>query len=108
MHVQDSCGQSVLLEIPPGMIQNRERSATTSWNVDLYPNPALNVLEIYTTEEDNIIQAVELYDIYGKLIYITNADDPSIEINVSDYVSGIYVARILTGKGVSVKKFVKQ
>lgn len=108
LHVQDSCGQSVLLEIPPGMIQNRERSATTSWNVDLYPNPALNVLEIYTTEEDNIIQAVELYDIYGKLIYITNADDPSIEINVSDYVSGIYVARILTGKGVSVKKFVKQ
>lgn len=108
MHVQDSCGQSVTLEIPPKMLQNRERSATTFWNVDLYPNPALDVLEIHTTEEDNIIQAVELYDMYGKLIQIKNANDLSIEINLSDYVSGMYLARVLTGKGVMVKKFVKQ
>lgn len=108
LHVQDSCGQSVTLEIPPKMLQNRERSATTFWNVDLYPNPALDVLEIHTTEEDNIIQAVELYDMYGKLIQIKNANDLSIEINLSDYVSGMYLARILTGKGVMVKKFVKQ
>lgn len=108
LHVQDSCGQSVIMEIPPTMIPKRERYTTASWDVDLYPNPALNVLEIHTTDEDNIIQAVELYDIYGKLIDITNANDPSIEINVSDYVSGIYLARIFTRKGVSVKKFVKQ
>lgn len=108
LHVQDSCGQSILIEITSEMLQNRERSATASWNVDLYPNPALDVLEIHTTEEDNIIQVVGLYDVYGKLLHTKNANNSSIEINISDYVSGIYVARILTGKGVRVKMFVKQ
>lgn len=105
LHVQDSCGQSILREITSDMLQNREKSINTSWDVVLYPNPTTG--NITFQSPDSKVQKVEVYDIYGKLLQTTNTNSISADINVSDLAAGIYVAQIYADNGVINKKFVK-
>jgi len=71
--------------------------------VSLYPNPAVNTINIKTSEPmvENII-----YDINGKQVYRGNFKS---EINVSNLADGIYILRCLSKNGnVSRAQFVKQ
>ncbi len=105
LHVQDSCGQSVLREITSEMLQNREQSAKSILDVSLYPSPTTGNITIQSPESK--VQSVEVYDIYGKRLRTTIINSVSTDINVSDLAAGIYVAHILTDKGSINKKFVK-
>ena len=106
LHVQDSCGQSVLVEITSEMLQNRGKSTKTFLDISIYPNPTTGNITIQSPESK--LQKVEVYDIFGKLLRITNANSFSADINVSDLAGGIYLARIYTDMGIKTKRFVKQ
>ncbi len=108
LFVQDSCGQSVFMEITPEMLQHRDESSSQSWDIAMSPNPVSDVMVLRTIEDENTIQTFELYDVYGKLILRSDTKGTTIGINISDFASGIYVVRVLTEKGDRVKMIVKQ
>ena len=71
-------------------------------NINIYPNPAQNKINITGIIDSNIA----IYDIYGKLIKeFSNID--STTINISDMSDGVYFINISNTEGVKTMKFVK-
>lgn len=75
----------------------------TEEQLNIYPNPAADILNIGTTLE---VIGVAVYDLNGKLIFrkkLTNN-----QLNVSNLMSGIYTLSIECRKGLVNRKFIKQ
>ena len=70
----------------------------------IYPNPARESVSILA--EDGI-QNVMVYDLMGQLILTQNLKgENKCSLNTNDFVSGIYVVKIRTGKGLVAKRLV--
>ena len=78
-----------------------EESAEISKLVSVYPNPVTDNLQLQTTLQ---IKSIDVTDITGRLLCITNAKT----INCRSFASGVYFIRAITEKGMVVKKFVKE
>jgi hypothetical protein len=79
--------------------------ATDTYNTyklaNLYPNPIKNTLFI---ESANNLKKITIYTVLGKLVIETT----QTTIDVSSLKSGIYLAQVLTDKGMEVKKIIKE
>lgn len=69
--------------------------------ISVFPNPVVTHLKINSKEP---ISDVILYTINGKLISTFSDTD---EIDFSPYPKGLYLVKIITASGVSVKKIIK-
>ena len=82
--------------------------------IKLYPNPANDMINVECTMNDAAIEAIEVFDVYGKLIANVSAgtyDYSSLQttqINVSGLAAGMYFVRVTTEQGVATKSFVKK
>jgi hypothetical protein len=76
-------------------------------SVTLYPNPANEYVEIRVDGDMNVT-AMEVYDVYGKLVCVPNATSPQTRINVSGLPAGTYFVRVTTEEGSVTKTFVKR
>lgn len=74
----------------------------TKVSLAVYPNPVADVLNIRT--EDEVLN-ITIYDISGKSI---SAQSNNNQINVSDFVKGMYLINIVTDKASYVQKFIKK
>ena len=109
IQVQANCGDGNLSE------WSATTSATTtvgidSWldnSVSLYPNPAKEYVDI-RVDGNLTVTAMEVYDVYGKLINTVDVIDNPTRINVSDLADGMYFVRVTTEKGAVTKTFVKK
>jgi hypothetical protein len=70
-------------------------------NIEVYPNPVTDILQIQTSLQ---IKCIEVFDITGRQIYATTAKT----INCGGFSSGVYFIKATTEKGVVVKKFMKE
>lgn len=68
---------------------------------DLYPNPTTGIVNIIT---NLIIDTVEIYDIYGKLI----KTEKNNYMNLEELAAGIYIAKIHSGNNIGIKKIIKK
>ncbi len=80
--------------------------------LNIYPNPANNILnvEIETEELENV--TLTLCDILGKELKTQQIsamqEISTYRIDVSDLAKGMYLLRVKTNKGITTKKFNKQ
>ena len=72
-------------------------------NLELYPNPAIEEIEIRLSSNINDIQ---LFDISGNLILNKKFHSNQIKLNVSSFSSGIYILRIVNDFGIFNKKLI--
>jgi parallel beta-helix repeat protein len=72
------------------------------------PNPANRELRI--DNEQWTIESVEIFDIYGRKVLSPQVSilKSQISIDISTLANGIYFVRIVSEKGIGVRKFVKQ
>lgn len=70
---------------------------------NVYPNPANDMINI----EAQDIELVELYDIYGRMLYSEDIND-NTSIDISDFAEGIYFIKIYSEGKNSVKKIIKK
>ena len=75
-------------------------------NVVVYPNPTTGMIQIQNSE--SMIQDVEVYDAYGKLLNAVNVNDHAVALDLSGYAAGTYFVKIVTENGVVTKRVVKQ
>ena len=75
-------------------------------NTVIYPNPTTGQFTISNTQ--CVIESVEVFDVYGKLLNTMEVNDNTATIDVTNYASGIYFTRIHTDKGIVVKQIVKK
>jgi serine protease AprX len=75
-------------------------SETNLSEVAVYPNPAKG----FVTIESVGIQRVTIISMLGETIYDVEVNTDKLELQLSDYQSGMYIVNVLTGKGLVTKK----
>lgn len=84
-------------------------SSLASTNFDFeslkyYPNPAHHEL---TIENSNKIESVIIFNYNGQMINELNFDNTKVKLDINDYATGIYFAKITSDGKVKTIKFVK-
>ena len=69
-------------------------------SVAVYPNPTTSRF----TVEGESLNHVVVFNTVGQKVYETNCQGNSVEINLSDAGTGIYLVRITTAEGVATKR----
>jgi hypothetical protein len=77
-----------------------------SQNINLYPNPANEILNITSSET---ISEIEIVNAMGQVVKRIDVNADNVACNVEDLTRGVYVVRISTqGTIISQHKFVKE
>ncbi len=74
-------------------------------HVRVFPNPTAGYVTILS---ESLMERVEVYDVYGKLIYTFKVEDSSAEVDMSCCAVGVYFLRIQTENGLITKRIVKK
>lgn len=69
--------------------------------IDIYPNPAKDVLNISTTEN---IESIKIFNAFGRLVAEQIVNDNLVKINTSDFTPGMYFVQINTEVGFVTRK----
>ncbi len=87
----------------------KENNTAPSLDFKLYPNPANSMVYIEFEKPLNKV-TIEVYDMLGKVVRGLQYNDSVkyASIPVSDLQSGVYMVKIQTEEGLSVKKFIKE
>jgi hypothetical protein len=81
---------------------DEEIAIEESIEITLYPNPSDG---IFTLESNNAIDEVQVYNSNGSLIRsIQGVGDYSLQLNISDNPTGLYIVRIKAGNEYFTKK----
>ena len=87
--------------------------AAESLNIEVYPNPTKDVVNVQSTMNNVQCSGIEVVDIYGKIITTVGtrfiaSDQTPTQIDVSGLAAGMYFVRVTTDRGVVTKPFVKR
>lgn len=77
----------------------------TESNLQLYPNPTRDLIHVQMDEE--VIEAVQLYSIDGKLLRQRNVADNAVSLDIKDLKVGLYILSIQTDEGNYTEQIVK-
>jgi hypothetical protein len=78
----------------------------TEDQVNIYPNPAEDIIWIETTNESNEIKNIELYNTLGQKLYSMKPileNSKKSHVTLSQYAPGLYLLRVNTAHGVISK-----
>ena len=74
--------------------------------ITVYPNPTDG--KIMVQNSHSLIQDVEVYDAFGKMLFANKVNDNTATLDMTAYAAGMYFARISTSEGVITKRFIKK
>jgi len=79
-----------------------------SQKLNLYPNPATNLVTISNSENLSVKQ-IDIYNVSGKLINTQNfSSESEIQLNVEKLANGTYLLHLQTNEGIAIKKLIKK
>lgn len=103
---------NVWLSTPAGLVVYNDLGVITSVNsissdnINFYPNPTTNLLNITSNEK---ISTLELISVTGQSVLSQSVNSKTHQLQLENFVEGIYFVRIVYAHGMSVtKKVVKQ
>lgn len=106
IHVESDADDYVLyitnFRVANGAVGIEEVSAENNDNVNIYPNPANDVLNVAATSN---INSVEVYTIAGQKVAGFTANGMQTAINTANLSNGMYIVKIHTENGVVNQKF---
>ena len=75
-------------------------------SINLYPNPVSSILTL--SSKDVNMESIEIMTITGQSVYTKLAKSDFITLDVSSFTKGLYLVKILTDNGVSLKQLIIQ
>lgn len=82
-----------------------ESLAENTSELNIFPNPATDNLSIEANEQ---ITEVNIYNIIGVSVYNEQCTNNNLNVNISEFNSGVYFVKVKTENGETVKRFIKQ
>lgn len=76
-----------------------------SLNLSTYPNPTKDVVTISAQQE---INTITVYNILGQQVKTVSGDSNSVSINLSEFATGHYIAKVVAGNSSESVKIIKQ
>ncbi len=80
------------------IVDVKNSAVTKKKLITIYPNPAENVINIYSP---NQINNISIFNYFGNRIYHGN----STKINTENFETGVYIIRVEMNEGVEIQKF---
>jgi hypothetical protein len=78
-----------------------------SVNVNAFPNPANTNVTISSNTSSGQIKSVRMFDVTGReVLYTSNLNTATYQINRNDLIAGIYLVQVQTEKGRSSIKVI--
>lgn len=74
-------------------IAEQTKTENTLDKVQIYPNPVTSG-KIYISAETGSTKNIELYDMLGKRIFVTEMNGYQKELNVSNLKAGVYILKL--------------
>ena len=82
-------------------------NALVANNISVYPNPSRDLVNI--SNDDSSIKTIEMTDLNGRVVKTVNvADSSNVQVNISDLSVGVYMMKIVSDKGTTTKKVIKE
>ena len=73
----------------------------------IYPNPGRDLMNV--TYDGSILNSIEMTDLNGRVVKTVNvADSSNVQVNISDLSVGVYMMKIVSDKGTTTKKVIKE
>jgi hypothetical protein len=94
--------ESLVYNPSPEALTGMEQPAAS---VRVYPNPAVDVVHITLAGSGSF--RIQVMNQLGQLVVSTTTTDPGFQLDVSDWLSGLYVVLIETDDGQQQVRFVK-
>lgn len=101
---QQSCQGSVARIAP----KSTGLESLLSKQSKLFPNPNKGIFTIMLSDTTSKDISVDVFDIVGKLVHSSKANEPQFDINVSNLPSGMYFAKISSNSYNETLKFIKE
>ena len=76
-----------------------------SLELSTYPNPTKDIVTISAQQE---INSVTLYNILGQEVKTVSGGDNSVTVNLSEFATGHYIAKVVAGNSNESIKIIKQ
>ena len=73
----------------------------------IYPNPAINNITINAGDLQSTICDFRIYDVVGNLV-LEKSFNNKTSLDVSTFPSGVYFIKVISEKGIEVRKFIKE
>lgn len=74
-------------------------------NIQVYPNPANEFLNIHANGND-ILEQIDIFNLAGQLVSSVKVENSNHkEIDLSQFQNGLYLARVVSFNGISTSKF---
>jgi hypothetical protein len=101
--VQDDSNKNILQSemMDISILTGIETKALTENSVIIFPNPASNYINIHS---ESAIQHLLVFNQMGQVVFETQADAHKLNVDISDLERGIYLFKVITDKGSSVRK----
>jgi hypothetical protein len=104
----DNTGNVLVVYREGGVILNTPENYYSSGNnVEVYPNPTYAECRMRVRAEMGLVSEVKLYDLQGRLMYITETTEPEITIDLSQLPAGVYYCAVSNEKYRETVKVVK-
>lgn len=71
--------------ITSGIVENNQ------CNFDIYPNPAKDIIHVSSSDK---ISKIEVLDLLGQVLSVTNPNSNKIDVNISGLSKGVYFLRV--------------
>lgn len=99
---EDVKTMEISVDVTTGIVMVKD---SKSLDVDLYPNPAKELVKIKVNSENVSLQNVFIYNVLGQQFELpTQIDRTEATVQLNGLASGQYVIRVQTNKGFSIKK----
>ena len=79
-----------------------------SSEINLYPNPNNGTLTISIVQKEVKDLKIEIFDIFGSLVYLKTSNTINTEVNIENVPKGLYVAKLSNDLYNETLKFVKE
>ena len=73
--------------------------------LNVYPNPANDVIRVVWDDNNKAGQILNVTDIYGRILYSKSDFTGRTTVDISQFTTGVYTVQLTSGKEVLVKKF---
>ena len=106
IYSNDPTFSHILIDLMGYVGNEREpREITSSWEINLYPNPARTHTNLAIIGSEAAIHEVELYDLLGRRVFVDKMaqlhnKDYELEIDVSVYAAGMYILSVKRRVGI--------
>jgi len=99
--------QGTIAKTESGGIMTSTSNLYSNKDILLYPNPASNSVTIESNKNGPII-LIEIYNSNGQLIKVKEENSKNVNLDLSEFQSGIYYIGLNTESQKSIKKLVKR